>query len=123
MNGKITWSKPMLLVALLAAFSNAYSADTQQPKNEPAANPAAVERPNQSEEDGQQIEPEVTIIRKEEKTIEEYRVNGQFYMAKITPVVGKPYYLIDADGDGNLETKQFELAADFAIPSWVIFSW
>ena len=108
MNSKNTWLSWSMLAVLLIPSMQTFSED----------------RPNQSEEtNGEALEPEVTIIHKDEKTIQEYRVNGQFYMAKITPAIGRPYYLIDADGDGNLETKSFELAADFAIPSWVILTW
>lgn len=122
MNGKITWLKSILLLSLLSTTFYAYAEDAKPAKQ--ATTAAPVDRPNQEENgEGQQMEPEVTIIRKEEKTVEEYRVHGQFYMAKITPSIGKPYYLIDADGDGSLETKRFDLDADFAIPSWVILTW
>ncbi len=69
------------------------------------------------------LEPEVTIIRKDDRTIEEYRLNGQLYMIKITPSKGYPYYLVDADGDGNLETRRNELDPRILVPSWVIFRW
>ncbi len=65
----------------------------------------------------------VVIKAPKQKTIDEYRVNGKLYMIRITPEKGAPYYLVDADGDGNLETRSNELAPDFLIPSWVIFSW
>jgi len=74
-------------------------------------------------EDGQIIEPEVTIIRTDEKVIEEYRLNGQIYMIKITPKIGKPYYLIDRDGDGTMEARTSEIYDDFLVPQWVLFSW
>ncbi len=72
--------------------------------------------------DGESIEPEVSIIQREDKTIEEYRVNGQLYMIKITPSVGKPYYLLDNDGDGSFETTQHDLD-DPAVPNWILFEW
>lgn len=65
----------------------------------------------------------VVIKAPEQKTIDEYRINGKLYMIRITPEKGAPYYLVDADGDGDLETRTNELAPDFLIPSWVIFSW
>ena len=73
-------------------------------------------------ETGAPIEPEVTIIRRDEEVIEEYRVNGVLYMVKVTPKVGKPYYLIDGDGDGKMETRS-SLYNDPVVPQWVIFSW
>lgn len=67
-------------------------------------------------------EPEVTIIKRKEETIEEYRVNGQLYMVKITPNKGYPYYLIDTDGDGSFETRRNELDNPPVI-QWKILQW
>ena len=74
-------------------------------------------------ESGQPIEPEVTIIQRDDATIEEYRLNGRMYMAKITPKIGKPYYLVDKDGDGNMEARMSMIYDDFVVPQWVLFSW
>ena len=74
-------------------------------------------------ESGQPIEPEVTIIRRDDAIIEEYRLNGRMYMAKITPKIGKPYYLVDKDGDGQMEARMSEIYDDFVVPQWVLFSW
>ena len=43
-------------------------------------------------------EPDVTIRQEGDRTVEEYRVNGFLYAVKITPKVGKPYFLVRADG-------------------------
>lgn len=69
------------------------------------------------------IEPEVTIIQQDDRTIEEYSINGQRYMVKVTPAKGVPYYLVDADGDGSLDTQSNELDPKILVPSWVIFRW
>ena len=74
-------------------------------------------------ESGEPIEPDVTIIQKAEETIEEYRINGHLYMVKVTPNIGKPYYLLDSDGDGRLEARMSEIYSDFVVPKWVLFSW
>jgi hypothetical protein len=68
-------------------------------------------------------EPEVTIIRRDDAIIEEYRVGGQLYMIKVTPRKGIPYYLVDTDGDGRLDSRRSELAEDLMIPSWTLFRW
>ena len=47
------------------------------------------------------LEPEVSIIKRDDAVVHEYRMNGQLYMIKIEPVVGPPYYLFDSNGDGN----------------------
>ena len=72
---------------------------------------------------GEAIEPEVLIIKTDEAVIEEYRLNGKHYMSKITPAVGKPYYLVDRDGDGAMEARMSEIYDDFIVPQWVIFKW
>jgi uncharacterized protein DUF2782 len=78
-----------------------------------------------SDQEGQEeIEPEVVIIQRDDKTIEEYRVNGQLYMIKVTPKHAPPYYLLDKDGDGTMETKTAtDLEPDIQIPRWVLFRW
>lgn len=70
------------------------------------------------------IEPEIKIIQKGEDLVEEYRINGKLYQIKVIPRVGLPYYLVDADGDGEFE-RRFEGPVDsgMLIPSWVLFRW
>ncbi len=100
---------------------------TAEPTPEAAAeelvpDPAPPDLPDRLE-DGQPIEPDVTIVRKGDAVVEEYRANGRMFMVKITPKVGKPYYLLDKDGDGRMESRMSDLYEDFAVPQWVIFSW
>ncbi len=73
-------------------------------------------------ETGETIEPQVTIIRKEDATIEEYRINGALYMVKVTPAVGPAYYMIDNDGDGRMDLRRSDLD-DVIVPQWVLFTW
>ncbi len=70
----------------------------------------------------EELQPEVTIIHRGKETIEEYRVGGQLYMIKITPSKGLPYYLMDMDGDGSLETRRNDLENP-PIVQWRIFTW
>ncbi len=61
--------------------------------------------------------PDVTIIAEEERTIYEFRQNGQLRMIRVVPSLGKPYYLVPRDptrGFGDLERS------DMLLPSWVI---
>ena len=115
--------KPVLITALSfllyfpAAFAQSSASD-----EEFDAVPEPPELPDPMES-GQPIEPEVTIIRREKEVVEEYRINGNLYMVKITPVVGKPYYLIDSDGDGRLESRRTGIYDDGQVPQWVLFSW
>lgn len=74
-------------------------------------------------QEGEQLEPDVTIIRRGRETIEEYRVNGQLYMVKVTPRWGFPYYFMDMDGDGVLDTRAPGLPGGSMLPQWILFSW
>lgn len=70
--------------------------------------------------DGEALEePQVTIRKKGKDTIEEYRINGELYMMKVTPEGGVPYYLHKDDQEGGWindgPTKPL------SIPKWVIF--
>ncbi len=61
--------------------------------------------------------PDVTIIAEEERTLYEFRQNGELRMVRVVPSFGKPYYLVPRDptqGFGDLER------ADALVPSWVI---
>jgi hypothetical protein len=68
------------------------------------------------------LEPQVTIKRRDRAVVEEYRIGGQLYMIKITPSKGLPYYLVDSDGDGSLETRRNSLN-DPEVIQWRLFTW
>ncbi len=72
-----------------------------------------------TQESGEVIEPEITVRDTEKGTAYEYRANGHLYMVKIQPKVGKPYYEIDSDGDGELDTRTNDFR-DTAVPMWVL---
>ena len=65
-------------------------------------------------------EPQVTIVKRGEDTIEEYRVNGELYMQKVTPPHGKPYYLVKESLDGGW-ARMDGPGERLSIPQWVIF--
>ncbi len=61
------------------------------------------------------------IIRPgKQRTIQEYRVNGVLYSIKVTPKVGKPYYLVAVDRSGNFMRSN---RPQMLIPSWTLFQW
>ncbi|MBO9493656.1 DUF2782 domain-containing protein [Thalassotalea sp. G20_0] len=62
----------------------------------------------------------VVIRAGDSRTYKEYRVGGQLYAIQVIPKVGKPYYLIASDNEGNPidPTKRTLL-----VPSWTIFEW
>lgn len=74
-------------------------------------------------EEGQSLEPEVTILDGEQHTIEEYRLNGKLYMIKIVPAVGSHYFLVDSDGDGEFETQRYTGDSEMMVPRWTLFEW
>jgi hypothetical protein len=64
-------------------------------------------------------EPQVTITRRGQDKVEEFRVNGRLYMMKVTPPRGKPYYLIDNQGDGKWSRHE-GVESGLRVPQWVI---
>jgi hypothetical protein len=67
------------------------------------------------------VEPEITILKKGEDTVEEYRINGELYMMKVTPPHGTPYYLVKEDQEGPWERFDSGPGDQIAIPKWVLF--
>lgn len=85
-----------------------------EPLPEPPPAPAGYE-PDPSSE------PQVTIVKRGEDTIEEYRVNGELYMQKVTPAHGVPYYLIKENADGGWSRMEGP-EPPLAVPHWVLFN-
>ena len=102
-----------LLLLLLSAVSVGAYADKPTPgKLEPLPPPPAMDS-------GANDEPEVTITKQTEQTVEEYRVGGRLYMIKVVPKVGPPYYLVDDLGDGKF-ARQDRLDSGLRVPRWVL---
>jgi hypothetical protein len=66
--------------------------------------------------------PEVTITKRGEDTVEEFRLHGRLYMVKVTPPHGVPYYLVDQGGEGNF-VRQDGPGRPMSVPTWVIKRW
>jgi hypothetical protein len=94
-------------------------------QEDPAAPPPIPDEPAiPPKVQGEQVEPTVNIRKEEDRTIEEYSLNGRVYMVKITPSVGKPYYYLDEDGDGMLELQPGDEAMNPVRPVyWKIKEW
>jgi hypothetical protein len=71
------------------------------------------------------IEPgaDVNIRATDEGEIIEYRHDGRLYMIKVTPRGAPPYYLIDRDGNGTLESRHKGPMDPVIVPNWILFSW
>ncbi len=68
-------------------------------------------------------DPTVNIQEHENRTTEEFRVNGNLYMVKVTPAVGPAYYLVDPDGSGEFEWRRNTPGADLNVPQWALVRW
>ncbi|MFO1322873.1 MAG: DUF2782 domain-containing protein [Burkholderiales bacterium] len=67
-----------------------------------------------------ELEPQVTIIRKETETLEEVRVAGELRYVRVTPRIGRPYYLVPRAG----RLQRFDtLDTGLSVPMWQLFSW
>ncbi len=93
----------------------ACAAEPPPPDLQPLPPPPALDNKAQ---DGE-LEPQVTITKKSDMTIEEYRSGGKLYMIKITPKIGKPYFMVDERGDGKF-SRQESLDSGLRPPQWVI---
>ena len=104
------------LIVLLLAIAAPLGAQ-QPPALEPIPEPPPM-LPGATDEG---LEPEVTILKRGEDTVQEFRIRGRLYMVKVTPPHGVPYYLVDREGQGVM-TRQ-DVAPELSVPMWVLKSW
>lgn len=103
------------IVLLLSALALNVAAQTQPPKLEPIPEP-----PPPPDALNEALEPQVTITRRGEDKVEEFRVSGKLYMLRVTPPHGVPYYLVDNTGDGSWVRQSGSLDSGLRVPMWVI---
>ncbi|WP_205596444.1 DUF2782 domain-containing protein [Wenzhouxiangella sp. XN201] len=116
----------MLLPALMMAgitVAQDEESDQPTPSDAPPPPPIREPMPPKVQDPDEQIAPQVVIRREDDRMIEEYSSDGQIYMVKITPLGGGPsYYLIDTDGDGELESRHEHMEP--VMPAyWKIAEW
>ena len=68
------------------------------------------------------LAPQVTIIRRDQQVIEEVRIKGELRYIRVTPLHGRPYYLIP-DANGATYIRRDSLDSSLKVPLWVLFSW
>ena len=105
----------LILLAILCcplAMAQESKPSDLQPLPEPPPPPAGMEL-------DPSLEPQVTIIKRGNEQVEEYRINGQLYMMKVIPAKGPAYYLVDQRGDGEF-ARQDNLDSGVRAPMWVI---
>ena len=124
---------PLCLI-LSSIVTSSYASDPAEPPKPGEATqtqsivekqaPTLPEQPTTEEEDSRVLpKPEVNIIHKQDMRIEEYRINGKLRYVKFIPKKGKPYYLVDKDGDGQLETRHSDLDGVPPINEWILLEW
>lgn len=109
-----------LMLLLPAAQAQEPPVDDIPPPPMDVPEPPDLPMPVQS---GEEMQPDITIIRKGKDTIEEYRRGGKLYMVKVKPQVGPAYYLIDTNGDGRMDVKKNDLDKTSTINQWILFEW
>jgi len=105
---------PYILAGLLPSVGSLQAADDAPPPPPPL--------PEELQGYENVPQPEVTIIRREDRVIEEVRINGQLRYVKVTPNRGVPYYFIDTDGDGSVDTRKNDLDNP-TINQWILKRW
>ena len=106
----------LITTLFLCGLCSAASAEVSTPHD---LRPSQPSPPSDASVQDTDLEPQVTITKQTEQTVEEYRAGGRLYMIKITPKVGKPYYLVDDLGDGKF-SRQESLDSGVRPPRWVI---
>jgi hypothetical protein len=117
----------LFAVAALVACAGLVTGQTLAPAPPPPPIPPQTETPAEMvplppEIGGDtELEPQVTITRKEGETVEEARVNGRLVWIKVTPRHGRPYFLIP-DTVGGVYIRRDSLDPGLRVPLWVLFS-
>lgn len=106
---------PLILLAALPVWAQQKPSDLQPL-------PAVPPPPPGMEAFDEALEPQVTIVKDERETREEFRANGRLYMVKVTPAVGPSYYLVDQQGDGNFVQRD-TMGPAVRPPMWTVRSW
>ncbi len=68
------------------------------------------------------LEPEVTITRRDTETVEEVRIGGELRFVRVTPRHGRAYYLVPNINGGPMIRRE-SLDTSVRVPMWVLFSW
>ncbi len=68
------------------------------------------------------LETEVTIVRRENETVEEVRIGGELRYMRVTPLHGRPYFLVQ-DPNGGQFIRRYSLDTAVKVPMWLLLSW
>jgi len=126
---RLAWAAASLLLSLGAQAADMSTpppagSQTRNEQTQPQKAPPALPSDAQETDDSRNLpKVDVNIIHEKDKTIEEYRVGSKIRYIKITPRHGKPYYLVDRDGDGVAETYYDPLKGPPPINQWLLLKW
>jgi hypothetical protein len=73
--------------------------------------------------DSDNLEPQVQLKEYQNRSVEEYRINGNLYMIRIKPRFGPAYYLVDDTGTGELDLRRDSGGRDIIVPRWTLLTW
>jgi hypothetical protein len=111
----------LLAAALAAAVATSIAWAQPAPPPPPLPAEGAVPPPPPLVTDPE-LEPQVTIIRRDTETLEEVRIGGDLKFVKVTPRTGVPYYLVP-DPNGQQFIRRDSLDISIKVPLWVLLSW
>lgn len=69
------------------------------------------------------IGPTITAQDYHNRRVEEYSVNNNVYMIKVTPKAGSSYYLVDPKGTGQMEWRRNSAGFEVQPPQWALKTW
>lgn len=104
-----------LAATLSAALAGAQPAPPPPPLSDETATPAPFAG-------DPALEPQVTIIRRDNDTVEEVRIGGELRFMRVTPRHGRPYFLVP-DPNGGQFIRRYSLDTSVKVPMWMLFSW
>ena len=114
------------LLAASAAFAQAPPPVVPPPPPIPPAtgaySPSVTPAPPPDVATDPELEPQITILQREDNVIEEVRVRGELQYIRVTPRHGKPYFLIpDTSGTAFIRRDSLDIRTRPAM--WMLFSW
>lgn len=110
-----------ILLSLLAF--PVFAADEQPPDLKELENLPEVPEPPMPVESGENMQPDITIVKRGDKVVQEYRRGGRLYMIKVVPDIGPAYYFLDVNGDGRLDVRSSDLDQAGRVNMWKLLEW
>jgi len=115
-------SRVKFAAALFVAMFVHASITFAQPATPPKLPPPTLPPPLPNLASDPELEPQVTIIRRETETVEEVRINGELRYLRVTPLTGRSYFLVP-DTNGQTYIRYDSLPSGLKVPMWLLFSW